>query len=71
MKRYVIYKDVNTVSEALGEANNVTQICKVIGCSKTHYYNNFNGKYIVKEGQIYTIIDKASYYHEGGNYINN
>lgn len=62
MKRFIIMNG----SEEVGKADNTQEIVKVLGCSRTHYYNAFDGKHLVFKGVEYTIIDVVAYYYYSG-----
>lgn len=61
MKRYAIYNQAN---EIIGYGENKTQMAKVIGCTRQHLHNTFDGKHMSYKGEEYIIIDMLAYYYE-------
>lgn len=59
MKRYII----KIGNREIGRADNLQETVNVIGCSRTHYYDSFDGKHLMFGGIEFTIIDVVGYYY--------
>ena len=57
-KRFEIWND----TQFIGEGDNAKEVCKLLGCSSTTWYNNYeagNTKFKLRK-HMYTILDRLA-----------